>query len=98
MKDGTITSQDIKAGFYEGNASGKGSIALSNLKWTTSVSVSEANLDLLIHDLFPMEDTSPERQGYSLTAAARWARIWKAMVPLMSEAAVSDSKWLRSLR
>jgi translocation and assembly module TamB len=55
MKDGTITSQDMKARFYEGNASGKGSITLSNLKWTTSVSVSEANLDPLVHDLFPME-------------------------------------------
>jgi len=55
IKDNKITSQSISAELYEGKASGKGSFALTNFNWDTSLNVTGVNIDSLLHDLFPLE-------------------------------------------
>ena len=55
IKNNKIASQSISAELYEGKASGKGSFALTNFNWDTSLNVTGVNIDSLLHDLFPLE-------------------------------------------
>ncbi|HOJ82791.1 MAG TPA: hypothetical protein PLR17_06845 [Acetomicrobium flavidum] len=55
LADNKLTCQNISASFYEGSVAGVGSISLASTKWDASATVTGTNLDLLLHDLFPLE-------------------------------------------
>ena len=55
LTDNKLTCQNISASFYEGSVAGEGSVSLASAKWDASATVTGTNLDLLLHDLFPLE-------------------------------------------